>query len=642
MEVGESSYTTGSTVSIDVLIKNDGDVKRHYLVVVVIRAPSGDIVYDSNDEDNTEKVSLPPGNPGGVTFHWDIRRSAVEGTYTVTASLVDWNDFTNVFDMKTGEEGAVFEIKHKPVLSLSPDSARVNFGEINFAEINPESTSERTFKVWNAGTGILEWKVTRLPQEWVELISPTFNKTIVGPGEIQIRVKRPLFSIARGEEIRGTLTLESNGGIENVSLYVFSIETNSNGIITQFRVLGSPYTDHRPGDQVEFRLRVRNIGDVGVEYRVVIFIRGPAGSVIYDTNSDDADLKIFLEPEDDPDATDEAHFMNWTIPLSAVDGTYEVTAQLRNWNDFDSLYFDTSKDTAEDPKKYSFEVKGNPSTLTISPSSRELGTVVQGDTLDLSFDVTSSDPRKLEWEVAGWPEWVELVSPTSSVSGSGQIHVKLKDSVPAGDQSGVIEVVSNFGVGAISLSVSILEAEEKATPTLVPATSVPQTTDIGTLVPPTSTPTASTPQPTIAPALPSATPVPQRADTATPVSPTSTRTPFSATAAPLPKSRATSASASATPVTQSIAVSPSLPASKMPAEAAKTPAGSAPIGVPIPTGGGCSSGLGRTSGISGLANILFLFIPLAVISAYRRWSKSPTGPTPSNGKSKATQQNARR
>ena len=89
VEVGKSSYTTGSTVSIDVLIKNDGDVKRHYLVVVVIRAPSGDIVYDSNDEDDTEKVSLPPGNPGGVTFHWDIRRSAVEGTYTVTASLVD-------------------------------------------------------------------------------------------------------------------------------------------------------------------------------------------------------------------------------------------------------------------------------------------------------------------------------------------------------------------------------------------------------------------------------------------------------------------------------------------------------------------------------------------------------------------------
>ena len=128
-----------------------------------------------------------------------------------------------------------------------------------------------------------------------------------------------------------------------------------------------------------------------------------------------------------------------------------------------------------------------------------------------------------------------------------------------------------FQPGDIKTVTLIFLAFPEPTPTPIPATATP--------VPTSTPPPTATPPPTPTRVPPTATPVPP---TATPVPPTAT--PIPPTATPIPPTR-------------------------VPAE---------PTPTPEPAGGGCGSASGRVSALTGLANILLLGAPLALIAGIRR------------------------
>ena len=132
------------------------------------------------------------------------------------------------------------------------------------------------------------------------------------------------------------------------------------------------------------------------------------------------------------------------------------------------------------------------------------------------------------------------------------------------------------------------------TPTTLPtptSTPVPPTAT-PTPVPPTATATQVPPTPAPTPVPPTATPTQPPAATSTPVPPTSTPTATAVPATP---------TASATPVVVA-------------SEATPTPA---------PSGGGCLSSFGSTTGMAGLGNVTLLLAPLGLIAGYRRFRQGP-------------------
>ena len=612
LQTEKTSYVTGNNVSITLVAENDGDERVAYLAVVVITGPSGHIVYDSDIEGEDEKISLWPGESWNISLRWRLPSSADEGTYVVTASLHDWNDPSTIYHEISDEEGFTFRVKHEVILGTVSIH---NFGPIDLADIEPAKIPGLSIDVWNKGSGILEWRVTDWPVDWVELISPSPNEAVTGPGIIILKVKRyPKFSALNGGDVRGKITVRSNGGDEDIILAA-TILGNPDGMITRLKTSSPSGKEIKQGEEVEFRIGVKNVGNVDLEYRVTFTIRYSSGAKVYSSNAEGADLKIYMEPDDDEDDA-ERHTWRWTIPFTVLGGTYTVEAELRDWNDFVML-FDESSDT--------FEIKGRPLVLTVSPPSYNFGTIIQGNTPESSFEVSSSG--SLEWEVSSWPEWVDLVSPTSSVKSNGDVLIKVKDSAPVGIHSGVIKVVSSIGVETIPLSVSVLRAENTATltptavvmptPMLVTATLTLQPVPTVTPVLRTSAPTASPALPTVTPMPIPTTPTPQLTNTATPVPPTASPIP-TLTAKP---TTATLTSAMAAPTRLPPAATKD---SEPPTEAgfglaATPPAHDEPTRAPAPSGGSCSSTFGVTPTLAGLANILFLLAPVAMISARRRW-----------------------
>ena len=119
------------------------------------------------------------------------------------------------------------------------------------------------------------------------------------------------------------------------------------------------------------------------------------------------------------------------------------------------------------------------------------------------------------------------------------------------------------------------------TPTPIPATATP-----------TPVPVPPTPTPTLAPPTPTPTPPPPT-PTATRVPPTPTTTPTEVPPTP----------------TRTVVALPSPAATTVPP---------IPSPTPEPSGGGCFSSFGRTPAMTGLANMLVLVGPLALVAGFRR------------------------
>ena len=113
---------------------------------------------------------------------------------------------------------------------------------------------------------------------------------------------------------------------------------------------------------------------------------------------------------------------------------------------------------------------------------------------------------------------------------------------------------------------------------------------------------------------PTQTPVPPTA-TNTPVPPTATHTPVPATATSTPVPPA--ATPTRTPVPPTPTSTP-VPPTPTPTTVPPTATPSALVPTPTPEStGGCSSTLGNTPALTGLANILLMFGPLVVVAGYR-------------------------
>ena len=609
LEPTKPLYNREDTVFIRFRAENDGDVKLVYRALVVILDPTGDVIYDSG---KGLEITLAPAESRIVNFRWTIPDSVEWGVYLITGILQDWGDREIVYDEITVDADITFEVERKPVLRVSPSSFGWIYDSLQTGDIRED------IEVTNRGGGTLEWEVTG--PDWVEL-SPTAG---TGAGTILVQVN----SSAVANSITAGSITTSSGGLERYATVVGDITIVWNlgeatipaevrviglldGKITLLKVIDSVY---RQGDEVAVEFRVENDGDVALEYRAAITIRDEDGKRVRSN-----DIKIAVKP-----GSVETVTFRWPMPLSAPTGTNTVTGSLLLWND-SGVLFDAKAGSQGDV----FRVRLGPK-MSVSPASQDFGSIVQGNTPDTLFEVETQF-ETLEWEVTDWPDWVELVSPTSKASGPGTIRVKLQDVVSAGRHSGTITVTYDGKTETVSLSVNVqLAPPPTAIPTATPTeTPVPPASPTPTSVPPTPPPTSvqPTPTPTLAPVQPTPTPTPTLAPVQPPPKPAlePSLTPTAALPTNTPPPTMTPSPQPASPTPLPIVPSPERIAAAMAVPPAETPsllATKSPEPTAVtqtaPSGGPCGGNFGDGAATAGVANVLFLLAPMAILVGYNR------------------------
>ena len=178
--------------------------------------------------------------------------------------------------------------------------------------------------------------------------------------------------------------------------------------------------------EVSVQLEFENDQDVQLQYWAMVVFTAPSGSIVYDSDSEVEDEMVSLEPGFSAFVT-----FKWPIPETAAEGVYTVTASLRDWNDRTLVYDEMTKDAG-----VTFEVEYRPG-LSILPFSwnfdnldkeREPITLQREDIFDTKFTVSNPGSGILEWKVTEWPDWVDLISPKSKVSGRGVIEIEVEAS----------------------------------------------------------------------------------------------------------------------------------------------------------------------------------------------------------------------
>lgn len=485
----ESLFAIGETLEVRVELTDlrdsdtfDSDETIDYTLVMLVEDRSDDVIFNSDDIiGGNEDVRLRPDEKEDTSFDWDVPLGVKEGSYTITITVYEGKDFSEVIDdAKLGfrivaSGAAVF---------LSPTN-------IDFGDVAEQETPEERIVVANSNrdAGDLIWKVVEWP-DWVELVFPRVNEseptesvTTTNTGNIVLKVKAStLFGNFNDDVI-----IESNAGEAKISVRA-SINRNARGEITRLDVTDFSYL---PGDDVQLKFSVENDGDAPIDYLAVFIVRDPSNSIVYNSNIEGEDTIVSVEPGD----LSENNFFTFTLPFGIIPGEYIVTSELRNAEDFQRVFHDISDADGE-----TFEVERGP-MISISPLEWVFGTLRQGGGEIAAFTVTNEGRGTLEWEVISWPEWVSLTAPTGPVIGPDSIFVELTDAAPVGINRGTIEVDSNGGLRTIELSVNI---QPPPTPTISTAdvianlaTATPSPVPTREAAPPTATPTPSRVDPAV-------------------------------------------------------------------------------------------------------------------------------------------------
>lgn len=441
-----------------------------YRAVLMILDPDGDEIYNSHKENDDEKLTLGPGESGTASFSWKIRSSADLGTYTLTGSLHNFNDFDEVFDEFTPRDAGAFDVRSGVNLLLT--TASHDFGDIESRE-----TPRKIFTVVNEGLGELEWAVTEWPEDWLDLVSPAPGEVNVGRGNIEVRVKE----FAGFGDLAGEIRIESNGGDDAISVSA-NVLGDPKGDISRFRVTQFSF---RTGDEVPIDVRIENTGDVRLDYRLVITARDSTGARIYDSNTLGEDLPVFLDEGEDITTT-----FTWSIPPDSPTGDYTLSAELRNWHDWQLILDETESIETEE-----FNVGQGP-MLSVRHNPLIFEDIKLGETATETLEVTNSGKGTITWHVVSVPEWTTLLSSTNPFTGDGPVTLMLNDTAPGGRLSG--EIVFEFNGFPFIVPVQVNVIAPTPTKTAIPTkTSTPLPT--ATHARPTSTITS-----TRAPVIPSA------------------------------------------------------------------------------------------------------------------------------------------
>ena len=551
-------YIPRTTVIFNIEVENDGPTTQDYQLTMVAFGPSGDEVFRSN----VERIKLlPAGERKLVQFQWSTSSRTEAGVYTLTAGLRDIAQFDVVFDSVEKEDGIRFEVQAKPLIFLSDDA-------VDFGDFLPGETPGQNIFVSNIGNATLEWSITRVPDDWVELVSPVGDVRDTATIVLRIKQDAPI-----NRKLSGELVIESNGGRREIPLSgkvrgVFS------GDLERLRAAKGLY---RQGETVALEYSVENDGTVPLDYSASVTLIAPGGAVAYDGAAVGENVRISLEPGAFQPLT-----FAWDIPLDAPLGFYEAYVTLAYWFDLDLVFYDALdpvflKASSKPAISQLIEIKEGP-LLVVDPTEWDYGAIlVERDTGSANIKITNAGGGTLEWELVSWPDWIDIAKPTTLKNvGGGNILARVRPSLPAGEYSGAIRLESNGGDISVPISISIA----------LPATATPVPTATAE---PTSTPS---PTATPVPPLPTSTPLPSR-----PPPPPSTSTPVPPTATPVPPT-ATPVPPTATPVILAQATVEPTP-------------------TPTPSGGGCNAPLGSVSLASGLVNGLLLLAPLGLVVGAR-------------------------
>ncbi|MCH8063220.1 MAG: hypothetical protein IH861_12025 [Chloroflexi bacterium] len=448
---------------------DDPNISQDYIVVLNVYGPRDIPLYDSLEEDESIEISSLPEQQQLVAFRWKIPLISRRGGYDVFVSIRRLDDPTTVIDEV--DDGFFVEVNAELFVSKLL---------VDFGLVEEDDTPSEDIIVANAGDGILVWKITEYPDDWLDLVSPNLNQTQLDTGRITLKV----LETALLGEFRGELVIESNAGDKDVTIMA-SIDRNPDGDFTRIRAQDKSV---KPGELLDFVFRIENEGDVDIDYRAIFSIVGPSNSVIYNSNLAGEDLLIHVRSGDESDNTT----FTWAVPYGSLPGEYMITAQLRNYHDWEMDPF-VSKIEGD-----VFDVERGP-LISASPGSWAFGTIISGETPSAGFDVVNDGRGTIEWEISNWPTWIELLRPTGPVSGEGTIQIRVRGDTPASSLAGAIEIASNGGPMSIPISTHVLPPP---TPTISVATVLAQ------VATPTPSPT-NTPRPTITPirvASPTATP----------------------------------------------------------------------------------------------------------------------------------------
>ena len=551
-------YIPRTTVIFNIEIENDGAAMQDYQLTVVAFGPSGDEVFRSK----VERINLlGPGEKTLVQFQWGTSGRTQAGKYTLTAALRDLALYDVLFDSVEIGDGVNFEVQAKPLIFLSDD-------EVDFGDFLPGETPERNLFVSNTGNGVLEWSVTGVPEDWIELINPIGD--VQGTETITLRVKEgaPL-----SRRMSGDIVIMSNGGDRDIPISGNVLGSYS----AQLERIRSARGLYRQGETMTLSYTVQNDGTVPLAYGAAVTLVGPDGGIAYDSMSAGETVRLLLAAKE----SREFNFA-WDIPRDAALGFYKAYVSLTYWFDTDVVFYDAldaafMSRSSEPLTNAVFEIKQGPGLL-VEPQEWDYGAILIDETVgSANFEISNVGGATLEWVLISWPDWIEIARPTTlRNAGGGNILARVRPSLPPGDYSGAIRLESNGGDISIPVTIRI---SSPATPTPVATATVEPTATpppTATAVPqvPTDTPRPTRP----APPPPTSTPV---IPTATPVPPTATPTP---TATPVVLAQAT--------------IEPT----------------------PEPSGGGCGAPLGNVSLATGLVNGLLLVAPLGLVigARYRR------------------------
>ena len=375
------------------------------------------------------------------------------------------------------------------------------------------------------------------------------------------------------------------------------INRRAHGEISGFRIISKDLSD---GEDLEVVFRISNNGKTDLDYRAIFTILSPWGAVAYDSNAAGNDIVVRVK-EGKISAPLE---FRWRAPPGSSGGEYRVGMELRNAYEFNSPSFDAISASGEDAK--TFKVRGG-AKIAVSPRDWSFGAISRGgDVPEARFNVSNRGKFTLEWEVTGLPQWLELASPASKLTGEGEVVLRVKEGVAPGTYIDNLEITSNGGVALIPLSVRVLRGPTPTPTTIIRPSSTPTATHVPTLTPtpssrPTNTPTPSATITSTPTYTPRATHTPTPSAT---VTPTPSRTPMSTHTPTL------SATIITTPTTTH---TPALTDTPLPPPT-QTP--SAVDSPPAPSGNGCSLPAQTSAPLSGVINAALLLAPAAFAAAY--------------------------
>jgi hypothetical protein len=86
-------------------------------------------------------------------------------------------------------------------------------------------------------------------------------------------------------------------------------------------------------ENVSVRFTAKNESSVSLHLRYVVEIKDPNNMTVYDSHSRDEDMEVWLDSR-----TSATRMFNWMIPDGSTAGTYQVNANLRDWNNWDTIY----------------------------------------------------------------------------------------------------------------------------------------------------------------------------------------------------------------------------------------------------------------------------------------------------------------